>query len=454
MKHLQIFNSHEEFESAKENLISPCVAVDNEHVHYKEDNNIDLPLGVDGVENGYGYVDLGLPSGTKWATCNIGATTPCEPGLLFQWGRSNGYVYGDENHQFTDTSSWTTTSGILYYYDEALKKEDDAAAVNMGGKWRMPTQYDMQELVDNTTNSWVNCNVEHEGEHTTIPGRLFVSKNDESKKLFFPASGYYDSFLDTNGFHNLSSEGDYWSCECSYFTGKRGYKMHFISNYMDCDNMEDAPFGLSVRGVWYDGPVGEDGIENGYEYVDLGLPSGTKWAKCNVGATNQNDLGLLFQWGRVDGYAYGDENNQFITDKESYTTTSGKTYVDREVLSLEDDAASVIMGGRWHMPTKEDIEELNKYTYRYNTAHDMGYGEYSSGILLVSKKDESKKLFIPSAIFEDSTDNKDYSAIWSSTNDSSSYKTAFAGCSGYRDGNWDYFVSEHLAKYPIRGVCK
>lgn len=57
--------------------------------------------------------------------------------------------------------------------------------------------------------------------------------------------------------------------------------------------------------------------ENGFEYVDLGLPSGTMWATCNVGANKPEDPGLLFQFGRVDGYRYGDINNKFRTNKQN-----------------------------------------------------------------------------------------------------------------------------------------
>ena len=69
--------------------------------------------------------------------------------------------------------------------------------------------------------------------------------------------------------------------------------------------------------------------ENGYKYVDLGLPSCTMWATCNVGASKPEDEGLLFQFGRVDGYKYGDKN-QFIANNQ--TTTSGKTYKRNNIL--------------------------------------------------------------------------------------------------------------------------
>ena len=111
--------------------------------------------------------------------------------------------------------------------------------------------------------------------------------------------------------------------------------------------------------------------ENGFEYVDLGFPSGTMWATCNVGAETPEDWGLLFQFGRVDGYEYGDNNNQFRTNKQNKQdtgskdiplTTSGKVYNTGDILDLEDDAAYINMGGKWRMPTKDELEELTNYT--------------------------------------------------------------------------------------------
>ena len=65
---------------------------------------------------------------------------------------------------------------------------------------------------------------------------------------------------------------------------------------------------------------------NGHKYVDLDLPSGTIWAACNVGADKPEDSGLLFQFGRVDGYAYGDSNNQFRTEAQN-TQDTGNSYI-------------------------------------------------------------------------------------------------------------------------------
>ena len=117
-------------------------------------------------------------------------------------------------------------------------------------------------------------------------------------------------------------------------------------------------------------------IIDGHEYVDLGLPSGILWAKMNVGAESEKDVGLYFAWGETTGYPIKevdgnwviDASKQFIPDDYAFTdlstqtitkynTTDGKT-----VLDLEDDAAHVNMGGDWHMPNMAQCIELFKET--------------------------------------------------------------------------------------------
>ena len=138
--------------------------------------------------------------------------------------------------------------------------------------------------------------------------------------------------------------------------------------------------------------------ENGYEYVDLGLPSGTMWATCNVGATKPEDEGLLFQFGRVDGYKYGDKNNKFRTNAQNKQdigseyiplTSSGKTYDVGETLDLEDDVAHVHMGGAWRMPTKDQLEELY-----YNTTNEVVTINELQGMLFTSNIN-NRQLFVP-----------------------------------------------------------
>ena len=141
--------------------------------------------------------------------------------------------------------------------------------------------------------------------------------------------------------------------------------------------------------------------ENEFEYVDLGLPSGTMWATCNVGADKPEDYGLLFQFGRVDGYKYGDKNNKFRTNAQNLEdgstseyipiTSSGKTYDENDILDLADDAAHVNMGGKWMMPTQTQYSEMfNNTTHKVETINGV------KGMLFTSKIN-NKRLFVPFA---------------------------------------------------------
>lgn len=138
--------------------------------------------------------------------------------------------------------------------------------------------------------------------------------------------------------------------------------------------------------------------ENGFEYVDLGLPSHTMWATCNVGADKPEDEGLLFQFSRVDSYKYGDINNKFRTNKQNKQDTgnifipkteSSKSYKKNAILNLKDDAAHVNMHGKWKMPTKCQLEELID-----NTTYEIKTTNNTSGIVFTSNIN-GHQMFIP-----------------------------------------------------------
>lgn len=192
--------------------------------------------------------------------------------------------------------------------------------------------------------------------------------------------------------------------------------------------------------------------ENGFEYVDLGLPSGTMWAICNVGADKPEDSGLLFQFGRVDGYKYGDKN-QFIEKKfieNNQTTTSGKTYKRNNILDLEDDAAYVHWGGKWRMPTKCQLKELLD-----NTAYDVETINGVKGVLFISKN--GHHLFIPFAgywRYGKYYSNRSYGLVWSSQVDvdfEDSAKCIY--CNNSISGPCIY-LADHFYAFSVRGVFK
>ena len=103
----------------------------------------------------------------------------------------------------------------------------------------------------------------------------------------------------------------------------------------------------------------EYSAEATYEYVDLGLPSGTLWAKMNVGANSETDPGLYFAWGETEGYTaeqVGVDKQFTWADYKFNPSGDGETFTkytsSDETLELIDDAAAVNMGGKWHMPNE------------------------------------------------------------------------------------------------------
>ena len=197
-------------------------------------------------ENGFEYVDLDLPSGTMWATCNVGADKQEDSGILFQFGRVDGYKYADKNNQFKankqnkqDTCSKDTpltTSGKVYKKNEILDLKDDAANVNMGGKWRMPTKDELEELIDNTTYEVETIN--------GIKGMMFTSKINNNQ-LFIPFGGWWYN----NSFLCAGSYGYVWSSQVYDSNVNGAYRLHFCSCAINVDDFGRSS-AYSVRGVF------------------------------------------------------------------------------------------------------------------------------------------------------------------------------------------------------------
>ena len=216
--------------------------------YINESNNIELIS--DGNEHGFEYVDLGLPSGTMWATCNVGATKPEDEGLLFQFGHVDGYKYNDNNNKFI-TNSQRTTSGKVYKKNDILDLGDDAAHVNMGGKWRMPTgsytsstdkfDGDWGELLNNTTYDVVTVN--------GVQGMLFTSTKPgyEGKQLFIPfMQGYW-----YNGSFSAAGYDAYvWSSQVRPSTANLACKLSCLSTGYAIIANDSRSYAFSVRGVF------------------------------------------------------------------------------------------------------------------------------------------------------------------------------------------------------------
>lgn len=186
MKHLQIFETKNAFDTEKENLESPCVALteDDTNIHivvYTTINEDDLTKG--------DFIDLGLPSGLKWASCNLGATTPCGYGDYYMWASTSPDYMCDSRHAPYNDGSGFYTKYINADGKTVLDPEDDAAYVATNGKAHMPTKEQIQELIDNTTLEWVNCTyLGTDNAYHKVWGQKFTGPNGNS--IFIPASGY------------------------------------------------------------------------------------------------------------------------------------------------------------------------------------------------------------------------------------------------------------------------
>ena len=197
------------------------------------------------------YVDLGLPSGTLWATCNIGATSPEDFGDYFAWGEIEGYNDGKTNfswstYKWCEGSNSTMTkycTNSSYGYEgftdakTELDLEDDAAYVNWGPAWRMPSYEQFQELINSsyTTTEWTTQN--------GVNGRKITSKTN-GNSIFLPAAGYRDS----SSFYDAGLSGNFWSRALSsgvpYYARLLNFYSSAISAYYN-----DRCWGLSVRPV-------------------------------------------------------------------------------------------------------------------------------------------------------------------------------------------------------------
>ena len=185
------------------------------------------------THNGHEFVDLGLPSRTLWATCNVGATSPEQSGLYFAFGETTGFTAEqvEKEERSFDFGSYDASS-----ISADLTLEQDAAYSYMGGKWRMPTKAESQELLDNCDVTWVSSYM-----GKGVAGMLFTSRAN-GNSVFFPAAGYCsNSFV-----RNVGSWGYYWSA--SWDSSSFAWYFYFNSGYQNLHNFYGY-YGFSVRGV-------------------------------------------------------------------------------------------------------------------------------------------------------------------------------------------------------------
>lgn len=163
------------------------------------------------------------------------------------------------------------------------------------------------------------------------------------------------------------------------------------------------------------------GIENGHHYIDLGLPSGIKWADRNIGARDIKEFGNYFAWGEIETKSKYDWDNYIcgFTNEESgrinftkYCTESENGFVDNETeLHISDDVASQKWGDKWRIPCLEHFIELIKYTKQLKVTNQHGF----EGIMFYGSNDNS--IFFPAAGYcgDSVHEEGSHGYYWSST---------------------------------------
>lgn len=184
------------------------------------------------------YVDLGLPSGTLWATCNVGANKPEEYGDYFAWGETEPKeVYFDCNYKWAHFSKYNSTDGKM-----ELDPEDDAAYVNMGPSWRTPSVEQISELVNSCTWRWTQKN--------GVNGYLVTGPNGNT--IFLPAA---DICVEDYPLEDAGSYGCYWTRTQFQINNIPGVydplQLEFSAEDREiCSRIIYRYFGHSVRAVY------------------------------------------------------------------------------------------------------------------------------------------------------------------------------------------------------------
>ena len=401
--------------------------------------------------DGHEYVDLGLPSGTLWAICNVGANSPEVFGDFFAWGETQPKtMYNWSTYKYGELKKMTKycsdkNYGLNGFTDNltVLVAEDDAATANWGDRWCMPTEENFAELKEYCTRKVWYCQ--------RVEGIQLTSPNGNT--LFFPATGYWE-----DGTHYNYGFGYYWSSSLSidypnsaiglitrYDAGGGGRQIgrsvrpivdnmrlevsdveHGYQVYNDlCFYAAGGKFIVTVKGTnkawtvscsqpWVklstsngtgyesfsvlvlpnesstaddavitvtnitlgvtktltfkrSGNTSSMGSISGHDYVDLGLPSGTLWATCNIGADAPEEIGDYFAWGETlpksmydwSTYKWSANSSGKMTKycSAQYHAENG-FHDDKYKLEAEDDAATANWGSSWCMPGDGEINEL------------------------------------------------------------------------------------------------
>ena len=315
-------------------------------------------------------IDLGLPSGTKWACCNVGATTPEGYGGYYAWGET-------EEKDYYDWSTYIHCDGsVETCHDlgtDIAGTQYDVAHVKWGGSWVMPSHDQQVELLDNCSSEWTTVN--------GVKGRIFTGSNGGS--VFLPAAGIHRS----DNLTNVSSHGCYWSSTLFWVSKYYAHEFRFVSDTVICNHGSYRYVGQSVRPVVVPvPPVPHLTLSESEVYLKVwhgtsvevisGSGSYTVESSDEYVASVYVEDNFIWIWGEYEG-----EATITVTDTQTGETVTIEVYVydapsfslSEEFLTLEigEEAIVYTLDGSGEYYAVSD-DENSVFTFELEELHEEG----------------------------------------------------------------------------------
>ena len=303
-------------------------------------------------------VDLGLNSGLLWASHNVGAISPEDPGGYYAWGET-------EEKEIYNWSNYILGNGTeesVYDFDDFSGTDYDVAHVKWGDGWRMPTMIELSELYwqshkTDTIINGVKClKLSRYGNKYIILPLAGMKNGDVLDKYgeygFYwttshgPVSSYWES-----GWNNL-----YYPWAYGFYARISSYQPFYYQDYY-------RYLGLCVRPVKDREKEGISLTEG--DFVDLGLS--VKWASHNMGASLPEEKGDYYAWGLTEpGQTFNNYTYPYFNEDWYQKGLPQYSSIGENICGTEYDAARVKLGGTCRLPSKDEVEELiSQCTYRW-----------------------------------------------------------------------------------------
>ena len=432
--------------------------------------------------DGHPYLKIG---DLYWATMNIGASSETDYGGYYAWGESetkDSYTLSEykyyEDGEYTkynandekttldheqgqelkyalventytkeevSTKNTNTYNKAITYIDGELYTEgtetDDAAYYNWGGAWRIPTQDEVQDLIDNTTYSWETID--------GITGGKYTIGDDY---IFIPAAGYKTGSYT----YSTGSYAYYWSSTIASSV-KNAYLIQAISSSTSSTSTRTRDNGLPIR------PVSDTEPTDGREYVKIG---DLYWAKCNLGADSETEYGNYYSWGELyPKKTYSKSTYIYYAGSEytKYNSTDGLTTLQKEfngqvevyarridVYSINE--ANVTFAKKTEIPTDYTTsEELDEAIHNNVTKTDDAARSRWGGTWRIPTITEWEALYNAAASITYEQDTRTYSVLTFESGDTLTIPLGGyrQGSSGYTNiGNNGYYLTNSLSVPP------